>query len=139
MCYWEGHFPSDSFYKCWKQALKIRRFIRGFLSLNSFAWTEVLFTLIKCVTFSCFVLLKFRLEFCNANDCNICCNIRLRRELEKCCRIRKILFYMNASTRKTLMWMNQLNTAIISLVITSLFQIFSFHNLTCNKRYAVFT
>ena len=31
--------------------------------------------------------------------------------------------------------MNQFNTIIISLVIASLFQIFSFHNLICNKRY----
>ena len=31
---------------------------------------------------------------------------------------------------------NQFNTTVISLVITSLFQIFSFHNLTCNKSYA---
>ena len=31
--------------------------------------------------------------------------------------------------------MNQINTSIISLVIASLFQNFSFHNLTCNKRY----
>ena len=31
--------------------------------------------------------------------------------------------------------MNQFNTIIISLVIASLFQISSFHNLTCNKRY----
>ena len=29
--------------------------------------------------------------------------------------------------------MNQFNTTIISLVIASLFQIFSFHNLSCNK------
>ena len=35
--------------------------------------------------------------------------------------------------------MNQFNTTIISLVIAPLFQIFSFHNLTCNKRYAAFT
>ena len=35
--------------------------------------------------------------------------------------------------------MNQFNTTIISLVIASLFQIFSFKNLTCNKRYAAFT
>ena len=33
----------------------------------------------------------------------------------------------------------QFNTTIISLVIASLFQAFSFHNLTCNKRYAAFT
>ena len=52
---------------------------------------------------------------------------------------KKALFYMKASTIKTLMWMNQFNTTIISLVIASLFQIFSFHNLTCNKRYATFT
>ena len=71
MCHWEGHFPSDSFYKFWKQTLKIRRFIRRFLSLNSFAWIEAPFTLIKCVTFSCFVLLKLRLEFYNAIDSNI--------------------------------------------------------------------
>ena len=71
MCHWEGHFRSDSFYKCWKQILKIRGLIRRHLSLNLFAWIEVPFTLIKCVTFSCFVLFKFRLEFCNANDCNI--------------------------------------------------------------------
>ena len=45
---------------------------------------------------------------------------------------------MNASAIKTLMWMNQFKT-IISLVIASLFQIFSFHNLTCNKGYAAFT
>ena len=31
--------------------------------------------------------------------------------------------------------MNQFNTIIISLVIASLFQISSFHNLTSNKRY----
>ena len=48
---------------------------------------------------------------------------------------KKTLFYMNASTINTLMWMNQFNTIIISLVIASLFQIFSFHNLICNKRY----
>ena len=35
--------------------------------------------------------------------------------------------------------MNQFNTTIISLVIESLFQIFIFHNLTCNKRYDAFT
>ena len=34
---------------------------------------------------------------------------------------KKALFYMNASTIKTLMWMNQFNTTIISLVIASLF------------------
>ena len=52
---------------------------------------------------------------------------------------KKTLLYMNVSTIKNLMWMNQFNTTIISLVIASLFQIFSFHNLTCNKRYAAFT
>ena len=52
---------------------------------------------------------------------------------------KKALFYMNASTIKTLMWMNQFNTTIISLVIASLFQIFSFHDLKCNKRYVAFT
>ena len=61
----------DNFHKCWKQTLKIRRFIRRFLSLNSFVWIEVPFKLIKRAMFSCFVLLKLRLEFCNANDCNI--------------------------------------------------------------------
>ena len=49
---------------------------------------------------------------------------------------KKTLFYMNASTIKTLMWMN---ATILSVVIASSFQIFSFHNLTCNKRYAAFT
>ena len=29
------------------------------------------FTLTRCATFSGFVLLQFRLEFCNTNDCNI--------------------------------------------------------------------
>ena len=52
---------------------------------------------------------------------------------------KKALFYMKASTIKTLMWMNQFNTTIISLVIASLFQIFSFHDLTCNKRCTAFT
>ena len=52
---------------------------------------------------------------------------------------KKALFYMNASTIKTLMSMNQFSITTISLVIASLFQIFSFHNLTCNKRYAWFT
>ena len=51
----------------------------------------------------------------------------------------KTLFYMNASTIKTFMWMNQFNATISSLVIASLFQIFSFHNLAGNKRYAAFT
>ena len=32
-------------------------------------------TLIKCVTFLCFVLLKSRLDFCSPNDCNIGCMI----------------------------------------------------------------
>ena len=45
---------------------------------------------------------------------------------------------MNTSTIKFLMGMNQFNTTFISLVIASLFQIFSFHNLTCKKRYAAF-
>ena len=49
------------------------------------------------------------------------------------------IFYMNVSAIRTLMWMNQFNRTIISLVIASLFQIFSFKNLTCNKRYAAFT
>ena len=44
MWHWEGRFPSDSFYKCWKQALKIGRFILRFLSLNSFSWIEALHT-----------------------------------------------------------------------------------------------
>ena len=35
--------------------------------------------------------------------------------------------------------MNQFNTTIILLVIASLFQIFSLHNPTCNKRYVGFT
>ena len=35
--------------------------------------------------------------------------------------------------------MNQFNTTFISLVIASLFQIFSFDNLTCKKLYAAFT
>ena len=52
---------------------------------------------------------------------------------------KKAFFYMNACTIKTLMWMNQFNITIISLVIAYLFQIFGFHNLTCNKRYAAFT
>ena len=30
--------------------------------------------------------------------------------------------------------MNEFNATIISLVIATLSQIFSFHNLTCNKR-----
>ena len=34
--------------------------------------------------------------------------------------------------------MNQFNATIISLVIASLFQIFSFHNLPCNKHHAAF-
>ena len=42
------------------------------------------------------------------------------------------MFYMNVS-------MNHFNTTIIFLVIASLFQIFSFQNLACNKRYAAFT
>ena len=52
---------------------------------------------------------------------------------------KKTLFYMNASTIKALMWMNQVNATIISLVIAYLFQMFSFHNLSCNKHYAAFT
>ena len=36
------------------------------------------------------------------------------------------------------MWMNQFNTIVISLVIASSFQIFSFHNSTCNKGYAAY-
>ena len=52
---------------------------------------------------------------------------------------KKALFYMNVSTIKTSMWMSQFNTTIISLVIASLFQIFSFYSLTCHKRYAAFT
>ena len=136
MCHWGGHFPSNSFYKCWKQTLKIRRF----LCLNSFAWIEVLFTLIKCVTFSCFVLLKFRLEFCNANDCNITLHdYWVFIDGLKSVADEKTLFYMNASTIKTLMWMNQFNATIIFLAIASLFQIFSFHSSTCNKRYTAFT
>ena len=35
--------------------------------------------------------------------------------------------------------MNQFNTTINSLAIASSFQIVSFHNLTCNKRYTAFT
>ena len=35
--------------------------------------------------------------------------------------------------------MNQFNKIIIALVIASLFQICSFHNLTYSKRYAAFT
>ena len=46
---------------------------------------------------------------------------------------------MNASTMKTFMWINQFNATIIFLVTASSFQIFSFHNLAGNKRYAAFT
>ena len=35
--------------------------------------------------------------------------------------------------------MNQFNATKLSLDIATLFQIFSFHNLNCNKRYAAFT
>ena len=35
--------------------------------------------------------------------------------------------------------MNQFKKTIISLVTASLFRIFSFHNLTCDKGYAAFT
>ena len=51
---------------------------------------------------------------------------------------KKTLSYINTSTIKTLMWMNQFNTTIISLVIAYLFQIFSFQNLTCKKHYTAF-
>ena len=135
MCYWEGHFPSDSFYKYWKQAMKIRRFTRRFLSLNSFAWIEVPFAFIKHVTFFCFALLKFRLEFCNADDCNMLHDYWVFVDSLKSVAAKKLLFYMNASTINSLIWVNQFNTIINSLVIVSLFQIFSFYNLTCNKCY----
>ena len=49
-----------------------------------------------------------------------------------------LLFYMNVSTIKNLMWMTQFNTSIISVVIATLFQIFSFQNSTCNKCYTAF-
>ena len=111
---------------------------------NQTSFPEVLafhpFTLMEYVTFSCFVLLKFRLEFCNAKDCNIfCITTESSQTTWKVLQIKKTLFYMNASTIKYLMWMNQLNAIIISLVIASLFQVFSFRSLTCNKRYAAFT
>ena len=47
--------------------------------------------------------------------------------------LHKLFYYKDVHVNE------QFNTTIISLVIASLFQAFSFHNLTCNKRYAAFT
>ena len=71
---------------------KICRFIHRFLSLHSFGWIEVPFMLIKCVLLSCFVLLKFRLEFCNTNDCNIRYMITESKTAWRVLQIRKLCF-----------------------------------------------
>ena len=95
MCHGKGCFLFDGFYKFWRKTLlKIRRF----LSLISFAWIEAPFTLTKCVTFSCFVLLKFKLEFCNANGCNI--RYMISKSLQtawKVLQIRKLCFTWSPS------------------------------------------
>ena len=64
--------------------------------------------------------------------------LNLRSQLEKRCRyenfvLHELFYYKDAEVNE------QFNTTFISLVIASLFQAFSFHNLTCNKRYAAFT
>ena len=86
MCHWEGHFPSDSFYKCWKQALKIRRFTRRFLSLNSFAWIEVPFAFINMLHFCALYFWNSGLNFVTQMIVTyVTWLLSLRRQLEKCC------------------------------------------------------